>query len=384
MWRLTQVLGLVAVLASGASAAQSELYHVSSIDLGTVFNSDTGWGSNPLSVAFDGSNAYVGGYNNGTVPGNIGVVQVSGLFGGAASFNPLAATQFSSPNGRGLDALDYHSGTGSLLMAHDGGTAAASFVSRRNAADGSLVWSVSSPQNARPFAMAVDPVGDGGNAGVGFLTQGSGRRRLLSMATGATLFDGATGGIINTSPDSGSTWRAMSFDDLGNIVVGNQAAYGYGVRNNANQWKTLAGALNVTTRAELKSVTVNNVGQGIAVLEDLGSDLLAFSARGTADTLNLTDSLGGVTTVSRFGVHVRNLDGSTTGLTQLELAGDENGVGTPWTGDIKNLAFGVNSVGQPTLLVVDFIGRRLDVYIVPEPATLGLLALCGLVVLRRR
>jgi hypothetical protein len=244
-----------------------------------------------------------------------------------------------------------------------------------------MVWNVSGPQGARPFAMAVDPIGDGGSAGVGFLTQGSGRRRLLSMATGTTVFDGTNGGIINTSPDSGTTWRALTFDDEGNVVVGNQASYGYGDRVNNNQWQTLGGTLNLTTRSILKNVTVNNVGQGVAILEDLGSDLLAVSGR---NMTNFTDSGGVVTNVADTSVHIRNLNGSTTDLTQIELRGDEGGIGTPWTGDTKNLAFGLTDDGYPILVVVDFIERRLDVYGVPEPASLVLLAAGALAALRRR
>jgi hypothetical protein len=350
--------------------------------LGTEFNSATGYGDNPLSIAFDGTNAYVGGWNNSASAASIGVVKVSNIFGiGTPGFTPMPATQFTSPASRGLDALGYHPGTGSLLMAHDSGTAANSFVSRRNVSDGSSVWSISNPQTARPFAMAVDPLGDGGSAGVGFLVQGSGRRRLLSMSTGATIFDGTNGGIINTSPDSGSTWRALAFDSDGNVVVANQSAYGYGDRVTNNQWQTLAAAPNLTTRSILKNITANNVGQGIVIMEDLGSDLLALSGR---NMTMFTDSTGGVTTVSDTDVHIRNLNGAVSGLTQFVLHGDEDGIGTPWANDTKNLAFGLDASGNGTLLVVDFVERRLDVYQVPEPGTVAFVALGGLAMLRRR
>lgn len=379
--RLCCLLLAVGMLATPAWAAQQNLAHVATIDLGTQFNSTTGYGDNPLSIAFDGTNAYIGGYkNDATSPGTVGVVQVGDLFG-TPTFAPLAGTLNASPLSRGYDALAV--AAGDLFIGHDSGTAATGFIRRHDLATDSAMWTMSGPQGARPFAMAIDPLGDNGNPGVAFLTQGSGRRRLLSLADGSTIFDGSNGGIINTSPDSGSTWRTVGFDTNGNIVVVNQNAFGYGVRNTNNQWMTLAGGLNNTTRAALKTGTggqVNNVGQGIVIMEDLGSDLLAFSGRGFS---GITDSTGGTQTVDKLQVHIRNLDGTTTGLTQIALLGDEDGIGTAWTSDIKNLAFGMDSLGRPTLLVVSFLERRLDVYVVPEPsALLGLLA--GLLVLRRR
>ena len=61
-----------------------------------------------------------------------------------------------------------------------------------------MVWSISGPQNARPMAMAVDPRGDNGSPGVGFLVQGSGRRPLLALTNGSNRFYGTNGGIKKT------------------------------------------------------------------------------------------------------------------------------------------------------------------------------------------
>lgn len=377
-WLMT---GVALTLAATASHA-AQFTHVSSIDLSAQFNTGTGYGSNPLSIAFDGTNAYVGGLNNTGAAADVGVVKVSNIFGGAATFAPLTATQFSAPATRGLDALSYDPVTSSLLMLHDGGTGA-TFISRRDAA-GNEIWTVANPQGSRPMAMAVDPIGNGdGNPGVAFGVQGSGRRRLLSMTDGTSLFDGSTGGIINGSPTAfGSAWRAMAFDAQGNIALSEDSGFMYGVRNTANQWKTLTGTLNATSSSVAKDGAPQNlVGQGIAILSDLGTDLLAMSGR---NMTQFTDLAGGTTSVDDTMVHIRNLDGSVGSLTQISLNGAEDGIGTAWTGDIKNLAYGLNATGDPTLLVVDFIGRRMDVYVVPEPAMLAALLMGGLAVVRRR
>ena len=128
-------------------------------------------------------------------------------------------------------------------------------------------------------------------------------------------------------------------------------------------------------------MALNNIGQGIAILEDVGSDLLAVTGR---NMTQFTDLTGGTSAVDDTRVHIRNLDGTIGSLTQIVLNGDEDGIGTPWTDDIKNLAFGRDATGNPVLLVVDFTGRRLDVYRVPEPAMIVSVALAGLVALRRR
>lgn len=375
-------LACLALGAAGALAAQVPLTHVSSIDLAGQFNSESGYGSNPLSIAFDGTNAYIGGYNNSGAAADIGVVKVSDIFGGPATFAPMPSTQFNSPNARGLDALAYEAGSGALLLLHDSGAAATSFIRRHNAASGALAWTTLNPQGARPVAMAIDPVGNAGQPGVGFLVQGSGRRRLLDLNTGATVFDGTNGAIVNSSPTLfGTAWRALAFDSDGNVALAEDTGFQYGTRVNANQFQSLGGSLNVTSSSIAKDVAINNVGQGVAILEDLGSDLLAVSGRGMN---TFTDLAGNVTNVDKTDVHIRNLDGSTNLLSQISLNGDEEGIGTPWTGEIKNLAFGHDAAGNPVLLVVDFSDRRLDVYMVPEPALLGGLALVSVLAMRRR
>jgi len=378
------VLAVCGVLSTTASALQMELQHLSSIDLSGQFNDTTGYGDNALSVTFDGQNAYLGGFNNSGADATIGVVKVSNIFGGgAAVFSPLPLTLFTSPASRGLDSLAYDGGTGSFIMHHDAGGAAQGFVSRRSTADGSSVWSVNNPQGARPLgSVGVDPVGDSGNPGVAYLVQGSGRRRLLSMTDGSTVFDGSNGGIINSTPTFfGTAWRAVGFDTAGNIAITEDTGFQYGVRIETNRWQALNGTNDRTSNSAMKDVAVNNVGQGIAILEGVGSDLLAFSGR---NMTTLTDLAGAVTNVSDTMVHIRNLDGSVAGLTQIVLNGDENGIGTPWGNDAKNLAFGLDGGGMQTLLVLDFVERRLDVYQVPEPASLSMLVLGGLLALRRR
>ena len=53
--------------------------------------SDNGW--NPLAVAFDGTNAYVSGFNNGAAAASVGVVKVNSVLSLAPTFTDLVNTR---------------------------------------------------------------------------------------------------------------------------------------------------------------------------------------------------------------------------------------------------------------------------------------------------
>ena len=62
----TMAAAVTALTASAVFAGpQQTLVHTNQITLGAEFNETSGYGDNPLSITFDGTNAYVGGYNNG-------------------------------------------------------------------------------------------------------------------------------------------------------------------------------------------------------------------------------------------------------------------------------------------------------------------------------
>lgn len=368
----------VGVAAGGAPASQVPLAHVSSISLGSQFGPGSWNGAFPSSVAFDGASAYIGGWNTTGEVASVGVVRVEGIFSQEPVFTSMEPTRFLANVERGVNGLDFEATTQSLVTSYDSGSAATSFVSRRNASDGALVWTVAGPQGVRPFATGIDPIGDGGTPGVAMLTQGSGRRRLLNLATGATVYDGSTGGIINyvpAPPTSITTWRGVDFDEAGNIALASSTAAGYGIRRDFNTWYGLNGTPGATTRSILKDVDRNFIGQDVAIIRNAEADLLALTV---IDAATFTDLLGGVSFVADTAVHLRNLNGTTAGLTQLTLWGDEDGIGVPWDSHQKSLAFARDVNGTGTLLVVDFFGRRLDVYQLPEPAGVLLLAVLGL------
>jgi len=383
------VSAAVLALAAGSSFAQQyRLQHTNSINLAPSFfgpgpmgEPSSGYGSNPLNVAFDGTNAYVGGFNNSGVTDSVGIVKVMNVLTAAPTLNNLAASQIASANvSRGINGLAYSPTDGALIYAYDSGGASTSVISSRNSTTGAENWSQVNPQGARPFTVGIDPLGDSGAPGVAFMVQGSGRRRLISLASGTTIFDGTNGGIVNANPapPSLTTWRGIAFDPEGNVALSTSTAAAYGLRVTNNQWSDLGLTApptpptnNVTARAILKTPDVNLVGTGIAILNNqLGgaTDLIAFNARTTNSgdldfDVNVTPLEGaGAGVIDARNVHIRNRNGSTDGLVQTALTGGEDGVGTSWTGEAKELAFGTDANGLPVLLAVNFSERRLDVY----------------------
>lgn len=353
-FRAVVVVGVFAI--GSAQAAQQSLVHVKSVDLGDAFNSTSGYGDNPLSLAFDGTSAYVGGFRAaaGSSP-TVGVVKVENILGGGVTgITPLPASQFDSPAGRGIDAMDY--AAGSVYLIADSGAAATSFV-RGLDTTGSTLWTRT--PNERPMAMAFDTVGKGSGPAVAYVIQGSGFVRYVDPASGAAQGNGTS--IFQGN----SAYRALDFDSQGNLAASHSDRVNVGLRFGETSLRKLDGITSGLDSVVVKNANTNLVGQGVAILEGLGSDLLAISGRAMTQ---FTDLSGGTSVVSDLDVHIRNLDGSATGLTQLTLTGDENGIGAPWGGNVKNLSFGYDaSNNQPTLLVLDFVGRRLEVYQVPEP-----------------
>jgi hypothetical protein len=373
-------LAAAATVAGGSGAAMGQaftLQHTNSINLSTLFNATSGYGNIGLSVAFDGTNAYVGGYNNTATAANVGIVKVGNVLSASPASAGVASTQVGTTGLRGYDAL---ASDGTHLYAmHDSGVAGTSFIQKLDP-NFAEVWKTLSPGGQRPFAMAIDPVGDGTTRAVGFLSQGHGRRLALNDSDGSLLYTvsgGANpGGIINSSPVLGTSWRALAFDAAGNIAMAEDSGVAYGVRQSANVWTDLAGTANQTTRSVFKSAAANNVGNGLALLEGLAANpVLVFSPRvagsgaATAGVV-LTDSLGGTTTVNSGEIQLRNRDGSPAGLLQAALRGNEDGIGGVFANEVKNFAVGTDANGLPVLIATSALENRLDVYQM-EPTYVG-------------
>ncbi len=372
------VVGVCVLLAVSATAAQQQLGHVGVIDLGPYFNSTTEYGDNPLSITFDGTHAFVGGYTNAA--GNIGVVKVENVVTAPTPVE-LADSIFEARAYTGINSVD--TGNDELYIGYNSfggaGDGYPSFVRKADYA-GATQWTYFTPSDQRVSAMAWDALGKGSGAALAYVTRGSGYVRYVGP-------DGVSqGNGTITTIAGGTTFRGMDIDSDGNIATNLADRVGYGLRTSPTALKHLDGVTAGPEEVITKFPGYEGYGLNIAMMEDMYpdgpySDLLALTARGTSV---FTDSQDGETVVDDKYVHIRNLDGTPGGLSQIVLTGAEGGLAGEWTGNIKDLAFGLDAAGTPTLLVLDFVGRRLDVYQVPEPAALTLLALGAVALVRRR
>lgn len=356
-------------VALSASTSQAQTFEqINTVSLDGVFNGSSDFGDNPVSVAFDGTTAFVGGFNNTGAAGNVGVVAVTDLFGvyGSATTTGLAPTVTEVVAGRAFNSVAYDAVSGDLLVGYDSGSASTGFIARHSGVDGSQVWQTVSPDARRVFAVGVDPQAPDGGQLAAFFSQGSGRRLALDFDDGSLVFsDGQPspgGAIIVTATNTG--YRGADFDSDGNLATAASSGQSYHARSSVNTFDN---------SVVLDDDGLNNVGRDVAILEDAGfagEDLLAHVLR---------DSNAGIDDTN---VIITDLSGNVI----TALTGDESGLATAFTSDNKAVDFALAPDGTPTLVVTDFVERRLDVYsiVIPEPASLGLLSLGGLALLRRR
>ena len=342
-------------------------------------------------VAFDGTTAYVGGFNGSGADSSVGVVAVSGLNSGpfaTAAVTPLAGSTFTAPSNRGINSVAYDPVSASPVIAFDSGTASTSFIRSVNPATGTANYTTTNPGGQRPFAVAFDPgAGDTPTPNDGFFASGQGRRAGLDPITGAEIFSfsggPATPGLIFTStPSIGFANRGADFDSEGNLAVATNSGVSYGIRTGQN---SIVGLDNMSagTTGSILSAGANNIGRDVAILEGAGLDGVDLLAVALRDSTAANASDGTSFAVTDTNVYITELDGSLVAT----LTGAESGLAQAFANDTKQLAYALSPDGVPTLVIADFVERRLDVYTItpiPEPTALAAVGLGGLALLRRR
>jgi hypothetical protein len=225
----------VLLVCAAATAVQADFYLVQRIDLGDHFGP---LGNNPMTLASDGTYAYIGGYSASVDPRDVGILKISltdpndatALAGGTQTVNqfryygglvvrdgvlyalcdrPDDATP--STNVRAIDVA-----TGELVETFDG-----------DFGDGNgIVYEPAGMIVGATGGLAFDPgYQGGGDSGLSLLGYGSGRRVLLDINDGITLYDTSDGMIVADNDTMGCTvadktaWRDQVYDADGNVYL---------------------------------------------------------------------------------------------------------------------------------------------------------------------
>ncbi|QOJ01458.1 MAG: hypothetical protein HRU70_13565 [Phycisphaeraceae bacterium] len=349
MRTMTSVLACVAL--AGAATADLNLVELKRIDLSGQFGQTTPNGTSIGAVAWDGSSAWVAGFNNAGAGASAGIFRVSDALGAhsiGGTFGSLA-----TPALRGYSGLDIKNGR--LVAAYDNGGASANGIASWDVATQTQNWA----KNARGSSgVAYDPGFNGADEGVAWTTFGSGRRALQNAATGADIYTTANGMIINDG--AGTFWRGIDFDDAtGNLYARRSNGLIKTTRTGGNSG--VASTL-VAFNAAADFVSGHNLAfMGGTVEGDVilfNDRLSAASGQGFLSVMKAVTSSGAAVTLD---------------WTLLSPVADGNGY----------YSFSYHAASQ-TLAVADFANNTLHIFAVPAPGAAGLLGLAGLAALRRR
>ncbi len=357
----------VTVLAAALAltgAAGADFYLNNTIDLSPAFGQGSALGTNALSVAFDGTNAYLGGYLQSNTAGTIGVAKVSGiLLGETPVFSPLAGSVISASALEGYNSLAL--GAGALFAGKDGANGGGTKIVKVDPATGnpdgafgaSGILDNPGGRTRMHGGMSFDPGFAGEGSGVSHLEFNQGRRQLVDAATGAEIYgisgDPSPGFIVFLES---SSYRGHTFDPAtGDIYIRRQNDVQRSIRTGAN---SVTGTATIVDLVNAATIVGQNVGFIAAGTGAGASNLIIFNSRTATEAPQpFTDS-----------VMLRNSDGTAAAAQLLDAFGaplaiaDGNGL----------YAFAYSGISD-TLLIADYYNNALYVFTnepVPEPSSL--------------
>lgn len=201
---------LVIVSLAAAATAQVSMTLVGTIDVASASAAGNPQyvGTNPSCIAWNGTDLYVGGYNNTGAVGATGIAKCSTALT-TPTWGAAFGAQPATPSLRGYTGLDV-----------DGTHLVATFDPGLSDPNGLTSWDLAgNPQWAKALrgscSVGIDPghftVVD---PGVGYTNFGSGRRILQDNTTGADIYTSANGMIIQVTGETNTFWRDMDYDPL--------------------------------------------------------------------------------------------------------------------------------------------------------------------------
>jgi hypothetical protein len=390
--RMAGVACIIGLATAATANAQISLFELSRYNLDSTSNAANAEfiGSNPIAVGWNGSSMYVAGLNGSGSTTNTSLIQITNA---STSARGLITPTYSSTFGtlstgasRGYTGLSLKGS--SLAASWDNGSNSPDGIQMFNAATNTRTWNLTNNGTTSNIGTTrgmsgpdFDPgyVVSGtsqGGAGLGWVTQGQGRRFLNDTTSGTAIYTttannptGAQQGmIINISPAS-TTWRDFAFDpNSGNLYarVNNQVS-----RTNRTGANT---DLSPSGTAGLSDVIValtgaNNVGTNLGYLDSVAAgtvntytgDILVFNNRAS-------NSAGQAWTSTVLF--------ATTSGSAVPATWDFIGGSAPGTGNAL-YDFQWDSASQ-TLAVVDFTNRTASIFstAVPEPTTTAVAGMC--------
>ena len=253
-------------------------------------------GSNPSAIAWENGDLIVAGFNGGTTAAPIGLVRVSNVLGTPTIGTPFGVIA-STPASRGYSGIAAQGGK--IAAAHDFGSNQTNAWRLYNT-DGTLAWS--STESGRGMGgIDFDPGFGGVDAGVAYIAQGSGRKRLVNTLTGGLTYTSATGAIINFAVSVTTGWRDMAFDPAtGDLYTRNNNDVGKHVRSGGNAFSSNTRIVDVTDASTI-------AGQNIEFLDMNDGNYVIYNDRGAttagqtfASKVKLVTTTGG-TVAAVFG-----------------------------------------------------------------------------------
>jgi len=310
----------IVVLLMATCAAQADFYLVRRISLGAYFGA---LGNNPFAVTSDGTYAYIGGYYGATAtPSNIGILKINlsnptgdatvlpggnqtvnqnRYYGGLVVSGGVLYALTDRPDGTfqktNVRAIDVN--TGQLVATFDG-----------DFGDGDgIVFEPAAMTILAIGGLGLDPGVGGLDTGLSLLGLGSGRRCMIKVADGTTMYTTSTGMIVADSANpSGcavsdmSSWRDHVFDAKGNVYMRRSNQVQMAIRSGSNSisgYRHLTDELNAdgTPKAGCGDgmpvamrVAPNTVGQNIALISKTSA------GSGLRNVLIFNDRYSGATT----------------------------------------------------------------------------------------
>lgn len=185
-------------------------------------------GNNPSAVAWNGTDLFLGGFNNSGAVGSTAIIKVGNALGTptyGVPFGVIATT----PASRGYSGLDIEGAQ--LFAAHDFGAVSADGIAAYDLS-GNVLWL----KNGRGSSgLGYDPGFFGADIGLGWTSFGVDTRSLQDAVLGTDIYSSTTGMVMNPAGSAGSFWRDMDYEPAtGDVWLRKSNKLIYGLRFTGN------------------------------------------------------------------------------------------------------------------------------------------------------